>query len=435
MTTRLCTTLFLVALVGASPLLAQQTGAKKGGATPPAQKQPAEKQAAGVKPAEKPKPDETKPAASKSDDPAVAEFDKVFADWKELLSKLKDLRAKYIATPRKGGLREPIKQEYDDLVKEGEKMEPKVIAAAEAAFAAAPNAQPEMGKFLAEELKYNVEHDNYELAVEIARTLIDHGYDNPRIYNYGGIAAFSASDFDDAEKWLKEGDKQAVLEVDAKQFLSHIKQYQEMWKTEAKLRDAEANGDLPRVLLKTNKGDIELELFENEAPHTVGNFVNLVEKKFYDGVPFHRVLPHFMAQGGDPEGTGKGGPGYEIVDETDRSDFRNHFRGSLSMANTGAPNSGGSQFFLMFRPSGPAAGYNLNGKHTVFGRIIDGMDVLARIQRIDPDKPEAGVKPDKIIEAKVLRKRDHAYVPKKAGEKADAAEEKSDAAKGGKNSE
>lgn len=436
MTTRLCTTLFLIAGIGASPLFAQQTGTKKAGATPPAQKQPAQKQAAGKKPAETPKAGESKPAAAKSDDAALAEFDKVFADWKELLSKLKDLRAKYIATPRKGGLREPIKQEYDDLVKEGEKMEPKVIAAAEAAFAAAPNARPEMGKFLAEELKYNVEHDNDELAVEIARTLIDHGYDNPRIYNYGGIAAFSASDFDDAEKWLKEGDKQSVLEVEAKQFLSHIKQYQEMWKTEAKLRDAEANADLPRVLLKTNKGDIVVELFENEAPNTVANFVSLVEKKFYDGVPFHRVLPHFMAQGGDPEGTGKGGPGYEIPDETDRSDFRNHFRGSLSMANTGAPNSGGSQFFIMFRPSGPAAGYNLNGKHTVFGRIIDGMDVLARIQRIDPDKPEAGVKPDKIIEAKVLSKRKHEYVPKKAGEKADAASDnkKTDDAKGDKKS-
>ncbi|MGH7134141.1 MAG: peptidylprolyl isomerase, partial [Pirellulales bacterium] len=394
MTTRFCVMLFFVAGSLASPLLAQQKGAKKGAATPPAQKQPVQKppvqkQAAGEKPATKPKAGESKPAAAKSSDPAVAEFDKVFADWKELLSKLKDLRATYIATPRKGGLREPIKQEYDDLVKEGEKMEPKVVAAAEAAFAAAPNAQPEIGKFLAEELKYNVEHDNYELAVEIARTLIDNGYDNPRIYNYGGIAAYGANEFDDAEKWLKEGDKQSVLEVEAKQFLSHIKQYREMWKTEAALRDAEANADLPRVLLKTNKGDIVVELFENEAPNTVANFVSLVEKKFYDGVPFHRVLPHFMAQGGDPEGTGQGGPGYKIPDEIDRSDFRNHFRGSLSMANTGAPNSGGSQFFIMFRPSGPAAGYNLNGKHTVFGRIIDGMDVLARIQRIDHEKHEA----------------------------------------------
>jgi cyclophilin family peptidyl-prolyl cis-trans isomerase len=265
-----------------------------------------------------------------------------------------------------------------------------------------------------------VEQDNYEPAVPIARTLIDNGYDNPRVYNLGGIAAFCINDFDDAEKWLSEGDKHSVLDVDAKQFLTYVKQYKELWQTEQELREAEAKADdLPRVLLTTTHGDIVLELFENEAPNTVANFISLIEKEFYNGVKFHRVLPHFMAQGGDPDGDGTGGPGYTIPDETDQSDYRNHFRGNLSMAKTNAPDSGGSQFFLMFRPSGPAAGYNLNGKHTVFGRVIDGIDVLARIQRMDPDKPEPGVQADKIIEAKVLRKRKHDYVPKKAGEEPD----------------
>ena len=431
--TRLCWTLFFVAGTLASPLAAQnQTGAK-GGAKPPAKSDAKGGKAVAGKPAKKPaddaKPDasksgDDKPDASKSDDPAVARFDKIFADWKELLSKLKDLQARYITTPRKGGLREPLKQEFTELVKEGEKLEPKVIEAAEAALSAAGDTRPEIGKFLASQLKYHVERDDYEPAVGIARALIDNGYDNPRIYNFGGIAAFCTNNFDLAEEWLKEGDKHSVLDVDAKQFLSHIKQYQELWKTEEEVREVEAKADdLPRVLLKTNKGDIVIELFENEAPNTVANFISLVEKPFYDGVTFHRVLPHFMAQGGDPNGDGRGGPGYNIPDETDRPDHRDHFRGSLSMANTGLPNTGGSQFFLMFRPSGPAAGFNLNGKHTVFGRVIDGIDVLARIQRIDPEKPEPGAKPDKIVEAKVLRKRKHEYVPKKVG---DEAEEKTD---------
>lgn len=358
-----------------------------------------------------------KPAGdANSDDPAVIEFDKVFAEWKELLAKLQELRARYIATPRKGGLRTPIKKEYDDLVKAGDKLEPKVIEAAEAAYAAGGSTRPEIATFLSAQLKYNVEHDNYEPAVGIAEALIKNDYDNPRAYDLGGMAAFCTNDFDDAETWFKEAAKNSVLDSDGSRYRMHLKDYIELWEAEKALRDAEAKADdLPRVLLKTNKGDILVELFENEAPNTVANFISLVEKKFYDGTPFHRVLEHFMAQGGDPEGTGKGGPGYSIPDETDKPNFREHFRGSLSMANAG-PNTGGSQFFLMFRPSGPAQGqFDLNGKHTVFGRVIDGMHILALIQRIDPDDPK-GAKPDKIIEATVVRKRKHEYVPKKTGE-------------------
>ena len=182
---------------------------------------------------------------------------------------------------------------------------------------------------------------------------------------------------------------------------------------ELAIRCAEAAADdLPRVKLVTSKGDIVLELFENEAPDTVGNFISLVESDYYDGLTFHRVLENFMAQGGDPKGDGTGGPGYTIYCECYKSDYRRHFPGSLSMAKTAARDTGGSQFFLTFVRTG-----QLDGKHTVFGRVIDGMDVVNSLQRINPDdrsglaKPE----PDKIISAEVLRKRDHEYVAKKAG--------------------
>ncbi|MCY2990799.1 MAG: peptidylprolyl isomerase [Planctomycetota bacterium] len=165
--------------------------------------------------------------------------------------------------------------------------------------------------------------------------------------------------------------------------------------------------DLPRVTLTTNKGDIVVELFENEAPGAVGNFISLVEKGFYNGTVFHRVLPGFMAQGGDPKGDGTGGPGYNIKCECQQENFRKHFRGSLSMAHAGK-DTGGSQFFLTF-----VATANLNGKHTVFGRVVKGLDVLAKLQRIDPEAKSAKPAPDKIIEAKVLRKRDHQYQPNK----------------------
>jgi cyclophilin family peptidyl-prolyl cis-trans isomerase len=173
---------------------------------------------------------------------------------------------------------------------------------------------------------------------------------------------------------------------------------------------ATAAEELPQVLLKTSKGDIVIELYEDEAPNTVANFVNLVEKKYYNGVIFHRVIDGFMAQGGDPTGTGRGGPGYAIACECNLPNARKHKAGALSMAHAGK-DTGGSQFFLCFDE---LATSQLNGKHTVFGQVVQGMDVLAKIQR--GDRIANGVVPkdqaDKIIEATVVKKRNHEYVPK-----------------------
>lgn len=169
--------------------------------------------------------------------------------------------------------------------------------------------------------------------------------------------------------------------------------------------------DLPRVRLETSKGNIVLELFENQAPQTVGNFISLVESGFYTGIKFHRVLDGFMAQAGCPKGDGSGGPGYNIYCECYKSDFRRHFAGSLSMAKSEARDTGGSQFFITF-----ARTAFLDGKHTVFGRVIEGMDIVNSIQRIDPESPDASITPDTIIKAEVIRKRDHEYKPVKVGE-------------------
>jgi peptidyl-prolyl cis-trans isomerase B (cyclophilin B) len=138
--------------------------------------------------------------------------------------------------------------------------------------------------------------------------------------------------------------------------------------------------------LHTNHGDIELELFPNEAPKTVENFRKLASEGFYDGVTFHRVIPDFMIQGGDPTGTGNGGPGYEFEDE-----FNDHkvVRGALAMANAG-PNTNGSQFFIVTTESCPW----LDGKHTVFGKVTSGQEVadaIAEVPRDANDKPEQPV--------------------------------------------
>jgi cyclophilin family peptidyl-prolyl cis-trans isomerase len=129
--------------------------------------------------------------------------------------------------------------------------------------------------------------------------------------------------------------------------------------------------------LHTNHGAIALELFEADAPKTVENFVKLARDGFYDGVVFHRVIPDFMIQGGDPTGTGSGGPGYTFEDEANDQKV---VRGALAMANAG-PNTNGSQFFIVTAEACPW----LDGKHTVFGRVAGGMGVVDEISSLDTD--------------------------------------------------
>ena len=148
---------------------------------------------------------------------------------------------------------------------------------------------------------------------------------------------------------------------------------------------------MTNATMLTNHGSIELELFDDAAPKTVQNFVKLAQDGFYDGVIFHRVIQDFMIQGGDPTGTGSGGPGYQFEDE-----FNDHkvVRGALAMANAG-PNTNGSQFFIVTTDAAPW----LDGKHTVFGQVTSGMDVVDAIEGVDTgpgDKPHEDVRIESV---------------------------------------
>ena len=143
--------------------------------------------------------------------------------------------------------------------------------------------------------------------------------------------------------------------------------------------------------LHTSEGPVELELFPNEAPKTVANFTKLAKDGFYDGLKFHRVIPDFMIQGGCPQGTGMGGPGYQFEDE-----FNEHklVKGTLAMANSG-PNTNGSQFFIVTADATPW----LDGKHTAFGHVTSGQDVVDRISQADRDgrdMPRTDITIDKV---------------------------------------
>ena len=135
----------------------------------------------------------------------------------------------------------------------------------------------------------------------------------------------------------------------------------------------------------TNMGNFEIELYENKAPKTVNNFLKLVGDGFFNGIIFHRVIKGFMIQGGCPEGTGRGGPGYTIPDEF-HPDLKHNSPGMLSMANAG-PNTGGSQFFITVAPT-PW----LDNHHSVFGKVIDGMDVVTNISKVQTDSSDRPLK-------------------------------------------
>ena len=150
-----------------------------------------------------------------------------------------------------------------------------------------------------------------------------------------------------------------------------------------------------RAILETSAGTLTIDLLENEAPQTVNNFVFLARNHFYDGVPFHRVLEDFMAQTGDPTGTGTGGPGYAFDNEIS-PDLSHDEAGVVSMANAG-PDTNGSQFFITFQ-----ATPWLDGGYSIFGQVVDGMNVLDDLQRVDPQNP-AGETPDTLERVTIIQ--------------------------------
>ncbi len=150
-----------------------------------------------------------------------------------------------------------------------------------------------------------------------------------------------------------------------------------------------------RVMFETNYGNIVIELYK-EMPITTGNFEKLVREGFYDGVIFHRIIDGFMIQGGDPTGTGMGGPGYRIKDEFTNTSLDKNDRGTISMANAG-PNTGGSQFFINLVNNN-----FLDKRHPVFGKVVEGMEVVDKIAKVQTDSNDKPLQPVRIVKARIL---------------------------------
>ncbi len=247
-------------------------------------------------------------------------------------------------------------------------------------------------------------------AIELLQLVAKSNPSQPNLTSYLYYSNLLCNRFDEARKILDQATSQGFA-VPATT-LPQLKAFETNWTKELEARSSEMEkDDLPRVLMETDTGNIEIELFENEAPNTVSNFIALVESGFYNGLTFYRVEPSSFCQTGCPNGDGTGDAKYRIVSESRLPNARSHFAGSLSMVlNSDGTNS--SQFLITRQPLS-----QLDGKNTVFGRVIEGMTTIYNLRNVRPGAGRSTPSPpSQILKATVLRKRNHPYIPQKIGD-------------------
>lgn len=411
--------LLSVPLFSANRVLAQKAAEQASTAEEPAAEATAEATAA--------ESSEKGPEPSPEAKAAKEAFDAQHKKWEAKIGEIQAVQEKRQSA--RGAERDQLDKDLTKLRNEAAGLIDDIVDAGVAVYAADSAAYPRVNSTILAIAQFYLlgdangdGGDQYERAYSLIQKMLEAGAakDWPYLDIWGGVAAFHINEFAAAEELFGKArdadvlgptppnrnsrDPNTRLWQMAQDVEGRMPALKSAWDKEQEIRKKEAEADdLPRIKFTTNRGEVVIELFENEAPQAVANIITLVKKGYYDGVTFHRVLPGFMAQGGDPDGTGTGGPGYNIRSEYNKPGARKHFRGSLSMANTGRPNTGGSQFFLTFVPTS-----FLDGRHTVFGRVMEGMEVAASLKRRDPQERQPP-KPDRIIKAEVLRDRGHEY--------------------------
>lgn len=347
---------------------------------------------------------------------AQQEYDQALAELRRLTKEATRARVAYQTGTREES--EQHRRDWDAAMEAGERQRNVLEAAALRLLSLSPKPAKDLLELV------NQIHGSYVLggrwskAEKVAEYLRGPLANDEGFLSRDAVAAISSNQFAAAAKFRSTfGHVIAEMPKEAQQLFEVLPELQSKYNREQKFLEQDAAGEpLPRVAIKTTKGRIEVELFEKEAPDTVANFIYLVENGFYTNINFHRVIPGFMAQSGG-YGTDKltRDPGYTIFDEFELAEARHHFQGYLSMANASVPQSASSQFFFTLVPTP-----HLDGKHTVFGRIISGQEVLeslVKTHEVDREGQEQeipGVTPDYIISAEVVRKRDHDYKPRKA---------------------
>ncbi|MBQ9456061.1 MAG: peptidylprolyl isomerase [Thermoguttaceae bacterium] len=342
--------------------------------------------------------------------PAMAKYRQAQADLKSALREAAELQRKYLGIKTTEEEKEEIGEKLEKISKVVSKIHPKLFDLAEKAWLEEPSREDgEFLNFIIQVLETRMTVGEYERANAIMQGLISLKIPDilPDLYDAAGEIAFMLNDFEQAARYLELAEQNKVLSERCAGFKKDLSYYRTSWAKESVFRQQDSEKkDLPRVTLETTKGKIVLELYEDQTPNTVANFVYLVEKGFYDGMFFEEVIPGVGAFAGRSLENPDGGPGWSIRDEFDATNSRNHYRGTISMMR-GEPNSAGSIFFISFSPI-----KDLDGKYVVFGRVVEGMDVLTKLQIMDPANPDPMAEPDQIEKASAVTKRDHKYRPK-----------------------
>jgi cyclophilin family peptidyl-prolyl cis-trans isomerase len=345
------------------------------------------------------------PELQKQSDEAVATFEKKHAEFEQAVGEMRETYIRFVNgldnSPqakerywqRRNIARQKMNETYD---------------AAMIVFQFMPDQAA--AQFMATVVQHRAEREIYQLdTAEGAAKLIDAGVNFLFLFQAAARSAVVSGQFDLARKIYAAIEEEKLEDVD-RSLLAQIDALEASYLSEQEILEKERAEDrLPRVRLKTTRGDVVLELFLDNAPSTVSNFIALVESHFYDGLDFYQVIDHLLALTGDPSGVGGGNSGKNLVDEHDRPDARQALRGSLVMAKlpTGVPgkfvpDSASSQFAILFLPMP-----HLTGQQTVFGRVIEGMDVISSLRRVDPNaekkKTDVVAPPDRILSAEVIR--------------------------------
>ena len=346
---------------------------------------------------------------------AQCEYDQAVAELRRLTKQAFLARLSYETGTRAES--ENHRKSWEQSVADGERQRTVLEEAAVRLGTLSKNPSPELLQLLSQMHLTYVRAGRWHRAEKFAVLLRGPLAKDETFLSRDAISAVSKNDFEAAAKFRENyGHLVSDLPEEQKLLYLQLPELIQKYEREKKFLEKDASGEpLPRVVFKTTKGRIEVELFEDQAPDTVSNFIYLVEQGFYNEINFHRVIHGFMAQaGGFNTSKMPKDPGYAIYDEYGLQDSREHFQGYLSMANASVPRSASSQFFINFVPTP-----HLDGRHTVFGRVIEGFDAMESITRTDY-KDEEGqqkeipdVQPDYIISAEVIRKRSHEYTPRK----------------------
>jgi cyclophilin family peptidyl-prolyl cis-trans isomerase len=304
------------------------------------------------------------------------------------------------------------RSQWYELREQGFELYQSMLSAALDEFQADPQGKQALAEILFGALKRNVENDLYEGMLPIAQALDRVEFPAPELTAILAMCCLAENEFELARQPLEKLIATGSAPDELLRIYEELDSLTAAWQDELVRRERDAQGEpLPLASLETTKGTIVIELFENDAPEAVANFISLAEKGFYNYNAFFMVLSNLMAQTGCPKSDGSGGPGYFIPRESEEFTPRKLFRGSVSLALLeDMPDSGGSQFMIAYLPLSL-----LSEQSTVFGRVISGMPNVAKLNRIDPnEKKEEGeppVVPDEILSVEILRKRDHKYEP------------------------